>query len=616
MKRHNKKRLFTTLFACTLLTGTILSSCKDEDIKAHKNSKETTVKTGNGSTIESNGSDNSSNNQTSNSQDSNSNSNTNASNNTTTSTDISVNNNASSNAGSVTEYKEPEVDIPETAIPEPVIPVPVVTPTENKPLTEKEMYINKYNALIKKVELFISRIPGGQGIRDSYKMALEPSVLKPLRDQVESMNNNFDSVKKSGKLDSTYQQKLSYVKVFANAMRINFDELEEGKLTDYEIEEARSEEYIKLLNNQKSQIQNAKFIRLIDDNVKSIRDTVSATPSAPTLKSYNDKDGAIYNTFADTYKAVQKHIEERKIIKQRIAEKTAEFDRATTPSTFSWVNYSDNNKIFDLSPLMYENIDVGDYYEPSENNLSYDMVFKNANLKSVINKYINLFREEIKQGRGEYDANLNARIELQAGDINTLKPLIAFNDKYVETQIKKWNKLRKKLHLPELINASTIFDEEDKAKLILQGILGYTRGNFIRNKEVRNDGKMLSTGHSYNVATRETVQKHKLTYGENYYGSYNSPLLSRPDYGLTSEFVSTVLFKNVLGERHAYAKYGLDDASKIREWGHLLGALDNKFKYFYAVIIAEDEGADPSFKEYNRYRVNINDMLFSVARNH
>ncbi|MDC4163626.1 hypothetical protein LNO75_03510 [Mycoplasma sp. T363T] len=476
------------------------------------------------------------------------------------------------------------------------------------------MYINKYNTLIKKIETLIEQVP--DQLRESYKTAIESQILNQLKSKVTAISSNFEREKNSGMLNSSYDLALRNIKLYAQGLNIDFDKLEVGQLSAYQLEKARSEEYIKLLNNQKSQIQNAKYIRLIDVNVKSIRDTVSATPSAATLKSYNDKNGAIYNTFADTYKAVQKHIEERKIIKQRIAEKTAEFDRATTPSTFSWVNYAENKKIFDLSPLMYENIDVGDYYQPSENNLSYDNIFKNAQIQAVITKYMNLFKEEIKQGRGEYDQRLIAKIQLDQNDINVFKPLIEFNDKYVETQIKKWNKLRKKLNLPELINGSTIFDETDKAKLILQGILGYTRGIFIRNKEVKNDGKMLSTGHSYNIATRETVEKHKLFYGENYYGSYNSPLLSRPDYSLTTEFASTVLFKNILGERKAYDKYKLDDDSKIREWGHLLGALDNKFKYFYAVIIAQDEGADPNFTEYNRYRININDMLFAVDKNH
>ncbi|MGV2393553.1 UNVERIFIED_CONTAM: hypothetical protein O8I53_11695 [Campylobacter lari] len=220
--------------------------------------------------------------------------------------------------------------------------------------------------------------------------------------------------------------------------------------------------------------------------------------------------------------------------------------------------------IFDKVVNLYDDISVGDYYSPSETNLKYDDLINN-DIIQVINKYRELFKEEIKQGRGELDTDDLAKVTLEERDIEVLKPLINFNDSYTNFQINRINNLRKKLHIKELINLSKSLSIKDKAKLILQGILGYTRGEFIKNNEVNNQGKKLLTGHGYNISTDEVMKDNGFYYNENYYGSYNNPLVSIKTKGLTADFVSNVFFKTIMGERKAYEKLGTNDESRIRE---------------------------------------------------
>lgn len=121
--------------------------------------------------------------------------------------------------------------------------------------------------------------------------------------------------------------------------------------------------------------------------------------------------------------------------------------------------------------------------------------------------------------------------------------------------------LEKKWIFLYLKNYSRIFTEEDKAKLSLQGSLGSIRGDLIRDK-VMIKGKVVTTGHSYNIETDNVIKKHHLLYSENYYGSYNTPTISTKNVGLSDGLLATRMFKTVLGEKGAFKNTSFIKAGK------------------------------------------------------
>ncbi|WVH34279.1 hypothetical protein RUS48_03355 [Mycoplasmoides gallisepticum] len=96
-------------------------------------------------------------------------------------------------------------------------------------------------------------------------------------------------------------------------------------------------------------------------------------------------------------------------------------------------------------------------------------------------------------------------MKLDPNDIEVFRPLIAFNDHYSHMRTANYNKLREKMNLPLFKDYSKIFTEEDKAKLILQGLLGSIRGDLIRDKAVIR-GRVVTTGHSYNIETDNVIK--------------------------------------------------------------------------------------------------------------
>ncbi|WP_225306153.1 hypothetical protein [Mycoplasmoides gallisepticum] len=206
-------------------------------------------------------------------------------------------------------------------------------------------------------------------------------------------------------------------------------------------------------------------------------------------------------------------------------------------------------------------------------------------------------------------------MKLDPNDIEVFRPLIAFNDHYSHMRTANYNKLREKMNLPLFKDYSKIFTEEDKAKLILQGLLGSIRGDLIRDKAVIR-GRVVTTGHSYNIETDNVIKKHHLLYSENYYGSYNTPTISTKNVGLSDGLLATRMFKTVLGEKDAFKKHQFYQGGKDTSdnWGHLLNAVTAGNVGVYGTVIALITKTKGYNKEYqNDYDVTINDMTFKAS---
>ncbi|MES3518735.1 hypothetical protein [Mycoplasmoides gallisepticum] len=129
-------------------------------------------------------------------------------------------------------------------------------------------------------------------------------------------------------------------------------------------------------------------------------------------------------------------------------------------------------------------------------------------------------------------------------------------------------------------------------------------------------GKVVTTGHSYNIETDNVMKKHHLLYSENYYGSYNTPTISTKNVGPSDGLWATRMFKTVLGEKDAFKQHEFREKGRDTSdnWDHLLNAVTAENVGFYGTVIAlitETEGYN---KEYqNGYDVTINDMTFIAS---
>ncbi|WP_406614659.1 hypothetical protein ACJA23_01595 [Mycoplasma corogypsi] len=223
--------------------------------------------------------------------------------------------------------------------------------------------------------------------------------------------------------------------------------------------------------------------------------------------------------------------------------------------------------------------------------------------------------DEIIAGRGEFTSNKSkwANFTIDNATVEILKPWIKFNDEFTKLQVRKHNLLRSKLNIPLLADASELLNDQEKASLILHGILSHTKGvvtrknklNELSEKERKVDFKNMQE-HAYATTTQEALSRLNLTYTDNYYGVDNQPLPVKKGYGFYPSFVSTTVWKAILGERHSYAK----NPDFIDGWGHLLNATYWNNRYYYGVAVGQQVAEDPQTPTKDRFAFTTLDMFF------
>ncbi|MDC4184275.1 hypothetical protein [Mycoplasma bradburyae] len=474
------------------------------------------------------------------------------------------------------------------------------------------MAIEKIQQLIQKVNAIAEK----KGVNKILVKVAKKSAVAAANSQLNKLKKLSDEeyAKKKSNSDTEYNAFLATIKPILAKAKIDFDKVinvVEDKVTDVVekfTEERKTKSFIKKMEGFKAEIVDNSVKKTIDDNIAwlttELENTKKESDSNEKLKKYNSEDGTgkFYNKFTETKNLYENELRKRIAFANRIESSKSEFDSTQAPATFNWSNTEQNFKLFELSSKMYDDITAGEFFEQTEDNPSYDTVIDTEEVKGLITKYKNKFKTEIDAGRGLLSEDKAAMVAIEDVDVTTLQPLITFNDNYTAKQIAKWNLLRTKLHLPALQDASSTLNANEKAKLILQGILGFTR--------IESNNSNVSTVHSYNKGTDEVVKAHNWNYGDIYYSSFSTPLVSDDNVGITSDFLSTVLFKSTLGERKAYKQYGLTSEEKVKEWGHLLAALDKNAKYYYGVVIAEETGMNETVPLRTNYKVYINDMFF------
>ncbi|QGZ97692.1 hypothetical protein GE118_02640 [Mycoplasma sp. NEAQ87857] len=328
------------------------------------------------------------------------------------------------------------------------------------------------------------------------------------------------------------------------------------------------------------------------------------------------------NTYNGLKKSVDDNLAETNKFKEIREEANKELETYQYPyASFNFGNdqKAANDHIFEVFANSIKNWSFGEYFPATDSNPSYNEALAAKNeWGPTIEKYKALIKQEVDKGKGEYDANKLAHIDYDTNDTASLMALIKFNDAYTESQIAKLNKFRGILKLPILIDLSKSLTNDQKGALVIQNLLGYTRGIYIKDKIKVGEGdeeskKVLSTGHSYSTSTKKVADELGYLYNENYYGSYNQPIFAPSSIGVTADFISNIFMTKILGERNDYKNNGGIDADGF---GHLLNSMDNHNIAFYGAVFIEDEGHDNVATTRNRYRISIQDMMWKINNNH
>lgn len=480
---------------------------------------------------------------------------------------------------------------------------------------EKNDWVQKFNDLVLKAQILYDKAS------DEFKQSIKiqkNSAQWQLDSAKKATAQSFLDEKNITKYSNAYSNLENTFKQYATAASLDWNNLN-AKSEFYELIE-KLQANIDDLTQKVKHILNSQVAKVINDDIKQLTNDKADWENrakigqnkndlARELKKFLEKDGPYYNTYHSSLEQITKYDKERQDRANSIADNTKIFNELVTPEQFSWINRETNMKAFDSITGTLEFAGFGDYFAKSDKNIAYSDIY-NDDVKKVIDKYIEKFTKEIKEGRGELDKPSDVNIDEE--DLPIFKKLVKISDNYTTFQIERYNKIRKKLHVSELKNITSQLSEEDRANLVLQGILGYTRGIFIKDKTQRNDGTTLKIGHGLNKATDTTLAKIEKGYADNYYGSYNTPVYSSEKAGLTNDFLSTLFFRLILGEREAYDK---DLKAKggnftVDGWGHLAGMMDGHLYGFYGVPIAIKLGKGISVNDSRiGWRLSMSDML-------
>ncbi|WP_036463785.1 hypothetical protein [Mycoplasmopsis sturni] len=480
----------------------------------------------------------------------------------------------------------------------------------------KNQWLKKFNDLLAKVN------KAKEKAVDSWKGVFDYTI-KSIQSQIKNIQSNdsklFENPEyRKNELQSSYNNLENQAKSYASGAGLDWDNLDAKTEFEKLIEKLQSN--IDDLSKKVESVLNSQVAKVVNQDIEGLKEAKkewetrvkngeSQGQLAGYLKSYLDEKGAYYNTYHSSLNEISKYNKEREERAKTIAENTKTFNDLITPETFSWMNREVNMQAFDSIVGTLEFSGFGDYFLKSESNLAYSDIY-NDEVKNVIEKYIEKFSKELKEGRGELDNP--STVEIDPSDLEIFKKLVKIADNYTKFQIDRYNKIREKLHVPALENITSQLTEDQRANLVLQGILGYTRGLFIKDKTQRNDGKTLSIGHGLNKATQDTLAKINKAYTDNYYGSYNNPVYTSEKTGLTNDFLSTLFFRLILGERKAYDQdlSSRGDKFTVDGWGHLAGTMDNHVYGFYGVPIAISLGIGTSVNDSRtQWRLSISDML-------
>ncbi|MEE3928617.1 hypothetical protein V2E24_03450 [Mycoplasmopsis ciconiae] len=492
--------------------------------------------------------------------------------------------------------------------------------------------IDQFQQKIERFKGFIDQKYGQFGF-NAYMLA---PVLYGIEDRISEIKKRFEDATSEQLQNTKYiEQNLQELNdqmsgLDSNPEFIQFNNVENNPNL-YNDEKAKSQSFVDEIIAKKSQVLNSAYdnqlnsiINYINSKIREADDMVAKSNSTVAaysfLKAMNSPSGFVNSEYNKAIKIINDLIakqNEQEAERQRAKE---ELERIPNANGFtqSEANLQRDMEILNTIPKLFKPTDHGDYYKDAD--AYYPDLTKNTELQAVLQKYYNLVDNDIFQGYGEYASKTPGRVTIDPADIPALKPLIDFNDKYTKYQLEKYNLIRRKFSLNQLNDLTTVLSDEDKAKLILQAMYGYVRGIYILTQKPIHNGKKLSTGHSFNEQTKEVTSAHKLSYGENYYASYNNNLLyvKNPDT-LNADFVSTVFFKAIVGERSAYEKDFRDgELGNGEEWGHLLNTVYHNITDFYGVVLAfRDKEYENKFytdEGYKGYRLSVTDMTFKKSR--
>ncbi|MGV2393552.1 UNVERIFIED_CONTAM: hypothetical protein O8I53_11690 [Campylobacter lari] len=158
---------------------------------------------------------------------------------------------------------------------------------------------------------------------------------------MEKMKQNPKGEIESNIAQNIYDTNLQLLSLYAQALGFNFDKINDDELSlnDKAIKETEKiiEQLLEYLNHPF--LENADIIKLINDNVKSIRDDVEVLKASLGESAYQEinrrNEGAYLNTANSTEESINAHLESRRIKNSDIDIAKVEFNSLEAPQEFS-----------------------------------------------------------------------------------------------------------------------------------------------------------------------------------------------------------------------------------------------------------------------------------------